>query len=109
MFLLITIAVIHQNNFLKPPRKYQHIAIAVPFTLSILSFSVFGFTDIFYYLHTVVFPNNHQWFFYYQESLMSSLMKAPDLFAAIGLSLSVIAVIIYVIFYQLLIPKIFKG
>jgi len=69
----------------------------------------FGFTDVFYYLHTLVFPDNHQWFFYYQESLMSSLMKAPDLFAGIAISLSVTAAIIYRIIYRLLMAKIFRG
>lgn len=39
---------------------------------------------IFNQLHIWVFPNNHQWFFYYEESLMSTMMKAPDLFAYIA-------------------------
>ena len=85
------------------------MAIVIPSATLLITFSVFGFTDIFYYLHTLVFPENHQWFFYYQESLMSSLMKAPDLFAGIGLSLVVIALIIYVIIYRLLMTKIFNG
>ncbi len=42
---------------------------------------------IFYALHTLVFPAEHQWFFYYQESLMTTLMKAPDIFAAIAVLL----------------------
>ena len=46
---------------------------------------------IFYALHTLVFPEGHQWFFYYQESLMTTLMKAPDIFAAIALLLVSIA------------------
>jgi hypothetical protein len=43
-----------------------------------------GPQKIFYWLHTVVFPAEHQWFFYYYESLMTTLMKAPDLFAFIA-------------------------
>ncbi len=39
---------------------------------------------IFNQLHIWVFPDNHQWFFYYEESLMSTMMKAPDLFAYIA-------------------------
>ncbi len=46
---------------------------------------------IFYALHTLVFPAEHQWFFYYQESLMTTLMKAPDIFAAIAVLLLVVA------------------
>ena len=39
---------------------------------------------VFNQLHIWVFPDNHQWFFYYEESLMSTMMKAPDLFAYIA-------------------------
>jgi hypothetical protein len=45
-------------------------------------------------LHTVVFPADHQWFFYYKDSLMASLMKAPDIFAAIAAQLLVVALLI---------------
>lgn len=31
-------------------------------------------------LHELAFPPDHQWFFYYQESLMTTLMKAPEPF-----------------------------
>lgn len=43
-----------------------------------------GPTNVFYWLHTHIFPEDHQWFFYYQESLMTTLMKAPDLFGFIA-------------------------
>jgi len=46
--------------------------------------AVFGFESVFYALHTLIFPADHAWFFYYQDSLMSSLMQAPNLFAVIG-------------------------
>ena len=51
-----------------------------------------GWVAVFYKLHTLIFPDNHQWFFYYHESLMSTMMKAPDLFLYIGLSLAVLTV-----------------
>src|SRR5690606_8581611 len=35
---------------------------------------------VFYTLHVWIFPPDHPWFFYYQDSLMTTLMKAPDLF-----------------------------
>lgn len=44
---------------------------------------------VFYQFHVWIFPENHQWFFYYQESLMSTLMKAPDLFGAIAVAIVV--------------------
>ncbi len=52
-----------------------------------------GPVDAFYGLHRWIFPEEHQWFFFYQDSLMSTMMKAPDLFgyiavALVGLALS---------------------
>jgi hypothetical protein len=45
-----------------------------------------GPVDVFYRLHRLVFPPGHAWFFYYQDSLMSTMMKAPDLFGYIALA-----------------------
>jgi hypothetical protein len=53
-----------------------------------------GATKVFYWLHTKVFPDGHQWFFYYEDSLMTTLMKAPDIFAFIA-SLLVILLVIF--------------
>ena len=41
-------------------------------------------------LHRAVFPAGHQWFFYYQESLMTTLMKAPDLFGPMAAMLGAV-------------------
>jgi hypothetical protein len=46
-------------------------------------------------MHIFVFPDNHQWFFYYQDSLMSTLMKAPDLFAGIAIQIVLVGLILY--------------
>lgn len=54
---------------------------------------VIGAKDVFYYLHTVIFPENHEWFFYYQDSLMTTLMKAPLLFGPIAAVLVVLTLI----------------
>jgi hypothetical protein len=50
---------------------------------------------VFYWMHELVFPPDHPWFFYYQDSLMSTMMKAPDLFAAIAALLLIIALMLY--------------
>lgn len=42
---------------------------------------------VFYWLHELIFPADHQWFFYYQDSLMTTLMKAPDIFGPITVAL----------------------
>ena len=52
-----------------------------------LNLFIFGPTRVFYWLHDLVFPAQHQWFFYYQDSLMTTLMKAPDLFGMISIGL----------------------
>jgi len=107
--LLLLAGIIYQQKLCLPKRKDQVVAVVLPSLLLFILLSLFGFTELFYFLHTVVFPDNNQWFFYYQESLMSSLMKAPDLFAGISVSLSVIALIFYVIFYRIFIVNIFRG
>jgi len=60
--------------------------------LIVLAVWAIGAEKIFYKAHTLVFPEGHQWFFYYEESLMSMMMKAPDLFAYIAVMLVFLAV-----------------
>ena len=79
----------------KLPTGKQKFLTLAGFVLCIAALlGILGFTEVFYYLHTVVFPANHQWFFYYNDSLMASLMKAPDIFAAIAMQLVVVALLI---------------
>ncbi|AKH68789.1 Protein of unknown function (DUF1461) [Spongiibacter sp. IMCC21906] len=56
----------------------------------------FGFERVFYQFHIWLFPPEHQWFFYYQESLMSTMMKAPVLFKYIGVSIGILATPLFV-------------
>ncbi|MEH6448905.1 MAG: DUF1461 domain-containing protein [Oleispira sp.] len=58
-------------------------------------FLIWGAKAIFYQMHIMIFPADHQWFFYYQDSLMSTLMKAPDLFAGITVQIVLLALIFY--------------
>ncbi|MFT7559658.1 MAG: hypothetical protein ACI93R_001571 [Flavobacteriales bacterium] len=60
-----------------------------------LFLSVIGPKTVFNQLHIWVFPDDHQWFFYYQDSLMSTMMLAPDLFAWIALALIALTVMIF--------------
>jgi hypothetical protein len=43
-----------------------------------------GAEALFYRLHVWLFPAGHQWYFYYQDSLMTMMMQAPVLFAWIA-------------------------
>jgi len=54
-----------------------------------------GAKRVFYWLHDLVFPPDHPWFFYYQDSLMSTMMKAPDLFGAIAVILLLLGLLLY--------------
>jgi hypothetical protein len=51
-----------------------------------------GAVDVFYALHEVVFPEGHQWYYFYQDSLMATLMYAPYLFGWIAIELLVLTV-----------------
>ncbi|AHK15809.1 DUF1461 domain-containing protein [Thalassolituus oleivorans] len=64
-----------------------------------------GPTAVFYQLHVWIFPDNHQWFFYYQESLMSTMMKAPILFGGIAATLVGLGLLIFVMVLLLLIRR----
>ena len=56
---------------------------------------VIGPKTSFHWLHTQIFPAGDQWFFYYQDSLMTTLLKAPDLFGFMGALLVITALLIY--------------
>ena len=76
-------------------RQWAYIAGAV--TILFIVLMVFGPERVFNQLHIWIFPKDHQWFFYYQESLMSTMMLAPRLFAfiaALWLALSLCVIVI---------------
>lgn len=52
-----------------------------------------GPRNVFYAMHEIVFPADHQWFFFYQDSLMSTMMKAPYLFGYIAVALVLLALV----------------
>ena len=54
-----------------------------------------GAKAVFYQVHVWIFPPDHDWFFYYQDSLMSTLMKAPYLFGGIAVGIALIAVVLF--------------
>lgn len=69
-----------------PNIKRQLYYLLLTVVVLVISILLIGPTRIFYWLHQVVFPNNHQWYFFYQDSLMSTMMAAPTLFAYIALA-----------------------
>ncbi|WP_085297109.1 lipoprotein intramolecular transacylase Lit [Cognaticolwellia mytili] len=77
-----------------PTGKHKLIAVLLLCLVTVIVLSLWGFTSLFYYLHTVIFPADHQWFFYYKDSLMATIMKAPDIFSAIAGQLLIIALLL---------------
>lgn len=63
-----------------PKLKHQLLGIGGFLLLLGLVVIVAGPVKVFNLLHIWIFPADNQWFFYYQESLMSTLMMAPSLF-----------------------------
>lgn len=95
--------------FMPKLRKLLFAVIAIV-VAGVVVLSAIGLTKVFYWLHPIVFPANHQWFFYYEESLMSTLMKAPVLFAPLGVQLILLGLLIWSL-HLLLLKKlsIFKS
>lgn len=63
--------------------------------VSTLVVLVVGAKKVFYQMHIWIFPEGHPWFFYYQDSLMSTMMKAPDLFAGIAVAIITGAIVLF--------------
>ncbi|MFL0809995.1 MAG: DUF1461 domain-containing protein [Agarilytica sp.] len=85
-----------------PKIKHQLVGLGALLLFLFLVLVMFGAENIFNTLHIWVFPKDHQWFFYYQESLMSTMMLAPLLFAWIGAAWLVLSIAIYILIYYLM-------
>ncbi|PCI44447.1 MAG: hypothetical protein COB51_10150 [Moraxellaceae bacterium] len=77
-----------------PPIKVLFVYGGGFFMLLALIGMIWGPTALFYQLHRWVFPDGHQWFFYYQESLMSTMMMAPDMFGYIAVCLAAVSTLL---------------
>ncbi|MBL4850964.1 MAG: DUF1461 domain-containing protein [Gammaproteobacteria bacterium] len=56
---------------------------------------IIGPVKLFYQLHVWLFPDKHQWFFYYEDSLMTTMLKAPVIFGPIAIAWLLIALLIW--------------
>ncbi|MEY8204306.1 MAG: DUF1461 domain-containing protein [Bermanella sp.] len=93
----LMLALIYRFNLVPEPNLKQHIGSMVSLlAFSALAILIIGPVKVFYRFHEWVFPPDHQWFFYYQDSLMTILMKAPDLFGAIAILMTALAVLIFI-------------
>jgi len=80
----------------RPPMKKMLAFFAAITLFGTVLILVLGAKTVFYKMHTWIFPPGHQWFFYYQDSLMTTLMKAPVLFAGIAAEWLVLTIAVFV-------------
>lgn len=94
--LLIVLGFYAWRRRLAPPKPLKVLAItAASLAAGGIALWLIGPVRVFYWLHEYAFPKDHPWFFYYQDSLMTTLMKAPDLFGFIGALLLILTLIFW--------------
>lgn len=98
---LVWVAWLYLRRQSLPDRRQTWISLFVLFIL-IVAILLSGPERVFNQLHIWVFPSEHQWFFYYEESLMSTMMEAPFLFAYIALMWSLLAMLFTFLVWQVL-------
>lgn len=98
LVIWLTFIVVAYWQKLTPPAIQQVLAgFLVAIILLALIILFIGPTAVFYWLHVQIFPDGHQWFFYYEESLMTTLMKAPDIFAFIAVLLLLLLISLWAV------------
>ncbi len=93
---IIFVILFSRRRIPRPNFKQQILGITAFVALASLLVILIGPVTVFYAFHEWIFPENHKWFFYYQESLMTILMKAPDLFGVIALFLTTLAMALFI-------------
>ncbi|HEY7771664.1 MAG TPA: DUF1461 domain-containing protein [Marinagarivorans sp.] len=95
--LLWVIVMVHYYRArIKPPSVlYQSIALVALIAFFVLVLVLVGPTKAFSQMHEWVFPPGNPWFFYYQQSLMSTMMWAPVLFGWIAAQWAVFTVLFF--------------
>lgn len=97
IFGLVLMLLLSNNRSVMPPAKILAAGIAGILLIVGAVVLVVGPTKVFYQLHIWIFPADHEWFFYYQDSLMTTLMKAPDLFGYIAAAWLAYSLILFVL------------
>ncbi len=96
LWMILTFAMFRLWKWSLPSFASLAIGITGFTVIGIITVLLAGPEKLFYKLHTIVFPSDHQWFFYYQDSLMTTIMKAPDLFAFIAAVLVVLTLVMFI-------------
>jgi len=93
IFLLI---IAYRNKLLFPSLKKVLLGCCAAIVVISITIISLGAKNVFYWFHTKIFPEGHQWFFYYEDSLMTTLMKAPDIFGLIALLLVSVVIVFWI-------------
>lgn len=80
-----------------PSLKHQFLALLAVVAVTSVVVLLIGPVRVFYGLHDWLFPPDNPWFFYYQESLMATMMYAPYLFGWIALEWLVFTIILFLL------------
>lgn len=99
--IVIFIASLFFIYFKKTRKRLDTKKIALTYIFVFVVFFILLFLigplSVFEILHEFVFPEGHQWFFYYQDSLMTTLMMAPTLFMYFAVLWSLSSLILFFI------------
>jgi uncharacterized membrane protein len=87
---------LYKKGISPPNIKQQTISTLGIIAVCTVIILLIGPVNVFYAFHELLFPANHKWFFYYQESLMTILMKAPFLFGYVAILITLLAIPIFV-------------
>ncbi len=89
-------AVHYYRGRIRPPSVLnQCLALLILMVVFVVILLVIGPTKVFSQMHEWVFPPGHPWFFYYQQSLMSTMMWAPVLFGWIAFEWAVLTLMFF--------------
>ena len=100
IFIIITLMAWRYKR--APPSLLMLICSMASFVVIITGSIIFtGPLEVFNKLHELVFANKSQWHFYYQDSLMTTLLKAPDTFATMAILMTAIALIFWLLIFCL--------
>ena len=96
-FWLLLVVLSCWRNATQPNFRYQLFGLVSVLMIAGVILVAVGPVDVFNQIHIWVFPKDNQWFFYYQDSLMSTMMLAPVLFGWIGIVLAALACVFFLL------------
>ena len=79
----------------QPSWKHQLFILLGLIAGATLATLIIGPKAVFYQFHVWMFPPDHEWFFYYQDSLMTTLMHAPQIFGGIAVTMLIGALLLF--------------